>query len=195
MRQPAGGRLTGDRVLLRPVEPYDLHAIMAIANDPELRALTGGTKPMSRADAEEWLAASDADPARLWFAIVVRESGRVIGEAGLLRVFPEWRTADMSVMIGDRGEWAKGYGTEAARLLIDHAFGPMGLHRLAIGVVGFNERALGFWESLGFVREGVQRDGYLYGGRYHDFVMMSLLEGDARQHGATGATPPPPPRG
>lgn len=175
-----GRCLTGDRVLLRPVEPDDLHAIMAIANDPELRALTGGTKPMSRTEAEQWLAASNAGPARLWFVIALREGGRVIGEAGLLRIFPEWRTADMSVMIGDRAEWGKGLGTEAARLLIDHAFGTLGLHRLAIGVVGFNERALGFWESLGFVREGVQRDGYLHGGRFHDFVMMSLLEGDRR---------------
>ena len=68
----------------------------------------------------------------------------------------------------------------AARLLVDRAFSGLGLHRLSVGVVDFNEGALRFWERLGFRREGVQRDGYLVDGAFHDFVMMSLLEGERR---------------
>jgi RimJ/RimL family protein N-acetyltransferase len=45
-----------------------------------------------------------------------------------------------------------------------------------VGVVGFNERALSFYEKVGFKREGVQRDGYYYDHTYYDFVMMSILE-------------------
>jgi RimJ/RimL family protein N-acetyltransferase len=36
---------------------------------------------------------------------------------------------------------------------------------------------------MGFVAEGIQRDGYWHGGRYHDFVMMSLLEQEYRARG------------
>jgi len=151
---------------------------MRIANDPELRGLTGGIRPMSRCEAEAWLDRVRADANRLWFAVVLHEGDRVIGEAGLLRICHEWRTADMSMILADQEHWGKGLGSEAANLLIEHAFDAMGLHRLAVGVVGFNARALRFWESLGFRREGVQRDGYYHGGRFHDFVMMSLLAGD-----------------
>jgi len=170
--------LEGERVVLRPIEPEDLPIVMTLANDTELRGLTGGIRPMSRWDAERWLEKVRNDPHRLWFTIALKDTGRAIGEAGLLRIVHEWRTADMSLMIADRDAWGKGLGTEAARLLIEHAFGAMSLHRLAIGVVGFNERALRFWESLGFRQEGIQREGYFHGGRFHDFVMMSLLEGE-----------------
>ena len=82
----------------------------------------------------------------------------------------------MSVILGE--ERGRGYGTQAARLLLDLAFRELGTHRVAVGVVGFNDVALRFWERLGFRREGVQRDGYLVEDGYHDFVMMSILEED-----------------
>jgi RimJ/RimL family protein N-acetyltransferase len=51
---------------------------------------------------------------------------------------------------------------------------------VAVGVVGFNEAALRFYEKVGFRREGIQRDGYYYGHRYYDFVMISILENEYR---------------
>ncbi len=177
---PPSAFLVGRRVCLRPVEPDDLPVILQIANDPELRAMTGGVQPMSRACAEEWLSDIRRDPTRRWFAIVLREDGRVIGEAGLLRIFHEWRGADMTVIIADKALWGKGLGTEAANLIIEHAFGSMSLHRLAIGVAAANPRAIRFWQSLGFQREGVLRDGCFCDGRFQDFIMMSLLSTDRR---------------
>jgi RimJ/RimL family protein N-acetyltransferase len=47
--------------------------------------------------------------------------------------------------------------------------------------VGFNTRALNFYEQLGFKREGTQRDGYYHEHRYHDFVMLSMLEDEFRE--------------
>jgi RimJ/RimL family protein N-acetyltransferase len=52
---------------------------------------------------------------------------------------------------------------------------------VAIGVVGFNEKAIHFWEKVGFKKEGIQRDGYYYNHKYHDFVMMSILEDEFRE--------------
>ena len=82
----------------------------------------------------------------------------------------------MTVVIGEKSAWGKGYGTEAGRLLLDLAFERLGFHRVSVGVVAFNRRALRFWRGLGFRKEGVQRDGYLCDGEYSDFVMMSILE-------------------
>lgn len=177
---PPSAFLVGRRVCLRPMEPDDLAVVMHIANDPELRALTGGVRPMSRACAEEWLSEIRRDAKRRWFAITLRDDNRVIGEAGLLRIFHEWRGADMTVIIAEKALWGKGLGTEAANLLIEHAFGAMSLHRLAVGVVAANARAIRFWQSLGFQREGILRDGYFCEGRFQDFIMMSLLSTDQR---------------
>jgi len=145
-------------------------------NDPEIRKLTGEVAPINRAEAEKWYRELRADKDRIWFAIVLKKGNRVIGEAGLLRMFKPWRCTDMSIIIGEKDVWGKGYGTEAGRLLLDCAFKRLGFHRVSVGVVALNERALGFWEGLGFKKEGVQRDGYHCNGKYSDFVMMSILE-------------------
>jgi RimJ/RimL family protein N-acetyltransferase len=114
--------------------------------------------------------------------IVLKRNGRVIGEAGLLRMFRPWRNTDMTIIIGEKDAWGKGYGTEAGHLLLDYAFNRLGFHRISIGVVGFNKRALRFWENLGFKKEGVERDEYFYDNRYSDGIMMSILENEFRKN-------------
>ncbi len=173
--------LTGDRVLLRPFRKGDLIHVQRWSEDPEMRRLTGEAEPMTREDAEKWYSRARADKDRAWYAIVLKDDGRVVGEAGLLRMFRAWRCTDMTVMIGEKDVWGRGYGTEAGDLLLDLAFNEHRMHRVSVGVVSFNERALRFWEGLGFTREGAQRDGYLCDGEFSDFVMMSILEDEYRR--------------
>ncbi len=168
--------LVGKRVYLRPLSRDDLTYIQKWSNDPEIRGLIGEVRPMSWTKVEEFYERAKNDDQRVWFIIVLQENDRVIGEAGLLRMFPAWRTTDLSIIIGEKETWGKGYGTEAINLLLDYAFGYLNFHRVAIGVVGFNEAALGFYEKVGFRKEGVQREGYYYNHAYYDFVMMSILE-------------------
>jgi RimJ/RimL family protein N-acetyltransferase len=40
---------------------------------------------------------------------------------------------------------------------------------------------LNFWKSLGFKKEGVQRDGYIYDNEFHDFLLMSIVEEEYRK--------------
>ncbi|MDO9633547.1 MAG: GNAT family protein [Paludibacter sp.] len=175
------GFLIGKRVYLRALEKEDLICIQKWSNDPEIRKLTGEVVSMSQADANKFLERVYSDNTREWFAIIVKENDRVIGETGLLRMFPAWRTTDISIIIGEKDAWEKGYGTEAILLLLDYAFRCLNFHRVAIGVVGFNKRAISFWKKIGFKKEGVQRDGYYYNHKYFDFVMMSILEDEFRE--------------
>lgn len=172
--------LAGDRVRLRPLQRDDLGHIMRWSEDEEIRKMTGEVNPMTRPEAEEFYEKVQTDSSRVWFAIVLRDGDRVIGETGLLRMFEPWRCTDMTVILGEKDVWGQGYGVEAGRLVLDYAFRELGFHRVAIGVVGFNERAIRFWKSLGFREEGVQRDGYYCDGRFSDFVMMSILESEHR---------------
>lgn len=175
------GFLIGKRVYLRAIEKEDLIHVRKWSNDPEIRRLTGEVTSMSQVDANKFLERAYSDNTREWFVIVIKENDRVIGEAGLLRMFHAWRTTDISIIIGEKDVWGKGYGTEAILLLIDYAFRRLNFHRVAIGVVGFNEKAIRFWEKIGFKKEGIQRDGYSYNHKYYDFVMMSILEDEFRE--------------
>jgi diamine N-acetyltransferase len=172
--------LSGEHVYLRPIEREDIPLLLKWVNDPELRGLIGEVLPTSQAGMEAYLEKIRGDESRVWFGIVVRENDQLIGEAGLLRMFPPWRTTDLTIILGEKSTWSKGYGTEVINLLLDYAFGYLNFHRVSIGVVGSNEQALRFYEKVGFRREGVQRDGYFYNHAYQDFVMMSILEDEFR---------------
>jgi len=173
--------LIGERIFLRPFSKKDLPHIQRWSTDAELRRLTGEIAPISQAEAEKFYRELRADENRAWFAIVLKKGNRVIGEAGLLRMFRPWRNTDMTIIIGEKDARGKGYGKEAGHLLLSHAFEHLGFHRVSVGVVGFNKNAIRFWKSLGFKKEGVKRDEYFCDNKYSDFVMMSILENEFRK--------------
>lgn len=173
--------LVGERIFLRPFGRDDLPYIQKWSNDAELRKLIGEVAPMSRADTEKWYRELLADKDRVWFVIVLKKGDRVIGEAGLLRMFRPWRNTDMTIIIGEKDARGKGYGKEAGHLLLNHAFDHFGFHRVSVGVVGFNKNAIRFWKNLGFKKEGVKRDEYFCDNKYSDFVLMSILENEFRK--------------
>ena len=168
--------LDGERIYLRPLDKGDLKYIKKWGNDAEILSLIGEVKPMTQGDVEAFFEKVQNDKNRDWFTIVLKENNRVVGEAGLLRMFKPWRTTDMTIIIGEKDVWGKGYGTETIHLLMEYAFKQLNFHRISIGVVDFNERAIRFWEKAGFKKEGAQRDGYFFNDKYYDFVMMSILE-------------------
>lgn len=173
--------LTGERLYLRPFEKGDLVPLLKWMNDREILNLIGQVKPWSQRDAGEFLKRIRKEKDRAWFAVVLKGSHRVIGQAGLLRMFLPWNNTDLTMEINEKDVWDRGYGSEAINLLLSWAFDTLGFHRVSIGVVGFNTRALHFYAKNGFKREGVLREGYYCNREYSDFVMMAILEGDFRE--------------
>ena len=68
--------------------------------------------------------------------------------------------------------------------MLDHAFGAMGLHRIALFVFEFNERAVRAYKRCGFVIEGRARESIWRDGRWWDELAMSVLESDWRKRRA-----------
>jgi len=173
--------LVGDRVYLRPIEQEDLSLTQKWINDPEIRILEGEVLPKSMQDEKEWLENLYKDKSRVWFVVALKDSDKTIGTGGFLRIDYIWRAADLSIMIGEKGEWGKGYGTEAIRLLLNYGFKSLNFHRISLGVFDFNKRAIRAYEKAGFKKEGVLRDGYFCDSKYHDVIMMSILEDEFRE--------------
>jgi hypothetical protein len=70
--------------------------------------------------------------------------------------------------------------------MIDHAFTGLGLHRIALTVFAFNERAIRSYRQVGFVVEGRAREAIWREGRWWDEIAMSILDS-----GLDGAHPRP----
>jgi len=54
----------------------------------------------------------------------------------------------------------------------------MNLHKVALGVFEFNERAQACYRKCGFVDEGRFREEYFQDGRHWDVIRMSILRGE-----------------
>lgn len=170
------GTIWGELVGIRQLRPADAGALRRMVLDPEVAHLLfeemGGEPPSTLMLAV--LIGLNRLSGRPDFAIVER-SGRLIGSVRLWRISPRNRSAMLTVFIGDKTRWGRGYGTDALRVVLRQAFGPMGLHRVELHVFDYNARAIRSYEKAGFVREGARREALSRDGRYHDILVMGVL--------------------
>ncbi len=168
--------LEGKLVRLRALEPTDAERAYTWINDREVTHFIMARYPMSHTDEERWLAETSHGNgfADLRLAIETKE-GAHIGNCGLHRASPENRSAELGILIGDKSFWSSGYGTDAVLTLLHFAFDQMNLHKVALGVFEFNERAQACYRKCGFVVEGRNREDYFQDGRYWDIIRMSVL--------------------
>lgn len=171
--------LPGDRVVLRRHVGENIGAFQRWYADPEVVRLTRYQDgPMRRDEIERFFAARALGSDSLSMAVHVRETDRLIGTCALSQLDSDNGSALFHITIGEKDAWGHGYGTEATRLMIGHAFEGLGLHRVALTVFAFNERAIRAYRSIGFMIEGRAREAIWREGRWWDEISMSILDGD-----------------
>jgi RimJ/RimL family protein N-acetyltransferase len=171
--------LKGKSVLLRPVKRSDISYFLKWFNDPEVIQYLELYLPMTEMSEEKYIeelgttrAKSDA-----LFVIEVIEGGstKPIGNCGLHEIDSKDRNATFGIVIGEKDYWSKGYGTEAARLVINYGFQQLNLHRISSAAFAFNERSIKLHKEVGFREEGRLRQAMFKNGQYHDRVEFGLL--------------------
>jgi RimJ/RimL family protein N-acetyltransferase len=173
--------LQGSNVVLRRHVPENLEAFRRWYSDPEIARLARYQEaPMRPEEIERFFSARVVGPDALAMAIHERGSERLVGTCAFSQLDGENGSALYHITIGEKDAWGQGYGTEATRLMLDHAFGVLGLHRVALFVFEFNERAIRTYRRCGFVIEGRSRESIYRDGRWWDELAMSVLESDWR---------------
>jgi RimJ/RimL family protein N-acetyltransferase len=173
------GFIVGERIYLRPLELDDLERCQRWINDPEVnRYLVSGRFPINRLKEEEWLRSHYKSDRDVIFAICLKDGNEHIGNCGLH--FINWidRNAVLGIMIGEKREWNKGYGTEAVKLLLKYAFDTLNLERVELTVFDYNKRGIKAYEKAGFKVEGRLRRKRFKDGRYFDEIVMAILKGE-----------------
>ena len=169
--------LTGELVILRPLDESDYDALVAAMADPEVTRFTDPHDDGSGVEEElyrEWLRTRKDQTDRLDLAIVSKATGRTVGEAVLNKWSPDDESCNFRIMIGADGR-GQGLGTEATRMVVDYAFEQLGLYRISLTVFAFNPRGRRVYEKAGFVEEGRLRQAVALDGERHDDIMMSIL--------------------
>jgi RimJ/RimL family protein N-acetyltransferase len=170
--------LEGKLVRLRALEALDEPLVYRWINDPEVAQWLMARLPFSHQQIHDYIAQSSPSYEEARFGIESRSDGSLIGVCYLaLTALPD-RRARLGIEVGDRARWGRGYGTDAMVTLCRYGFAMMNLHRIELEVFRENERAIRVYERTGFRVEGTRREAAWKFGRYHDLVLMGLLEGE-----------------
>jgi RimJ/RimL family protein N-acetyltransferase len=171
----------GERVRLRATERADIKKFYAWVNDPDVTRYLSLYLPMSIVDEENWFdAMTKRDQSEKTLVIEVRDDNdwKTIGNCGVFGIDPVSRFGELGIMLGEKDEWNKGYGTEVMLLLVRHCFDTLNFNRVFLRVYAENLRAKRSYEKAGFVEEGRLREAVYKHGKYDDVIVMSILRSE-----------------
>jgi RimJ/RimL family protein N-acetyltransferase len=142
--------LATERLILRAPRPADAKAIVSLINDRRIAENTARIPhPYGIADARAFLAQSNRDPGAF---LITLADGTLIGGCGIAAASAA--DPELGYWIG-LPHWGRGYATEAARALIDHAFGELNCERLSSRARVSNPASRRVLEKCGFQWTGV----------------------------------------
>jgi RimJ/RimL family protein N-acetyltransferase len=174
--------LNGHLVSLREVQAVDASVLVDLLSAPEVSRFIS-TPPETTPDFQRYVAwaVGERQAGRyVAFAIVPHEAQRPVGMAYLREIEPRFATAEWGFALGTR-YWGSGYFMDAARQLIDFAFGTAGEHRLEARAAVQNARCNNALQKIGAVREAVLRRAFLRNGEYLDQVLWTIIDEDWEQ--------------
>jgi RimJ/RimL family protein N-acetyltransferase len=171
----------GELVRLTQVSRDNLPAYKRWMRDYEVQRFLARTPTPITDEAEEaWFESVAEDTGDYIFAIRTLDGDTLIGNCGLHNVEAKNRLAEFGIIIGEKDYWGRGYGTDAARVILRFAFDELNLHRVELDVYDFNPRAIRSYEKVGFVHEATRRDALFRDGAYHDVHKMGILQREWR---------------
>ena len=141
--------IRGKKVILREQREEDAAFFSYWFNQPEIMFQCGFTDFTDEEKEKKTINVSHRSEDSIWFTITDTD-GKIIGETGLLRMFPAWHQTDLSIIIPDPEMQDKGYGTEALKRSVEYGFRELGLRRIYLGVYVDNPRAIHVYEKCGF---------------------------------------------
>lgn len=115
--------------------------------------------------------------------------GQLVGVAGSHLIDHANRACQLGYWL-DEAHTGRGLMTSAVRALLEHAFTALQLDRVEIRAAPGNDASQAVCERLGFIREGVIRDGEWLYDHYVDLTVNSLLSREWRALHADADTAP-----
>ena len=161
------------RVVLTPLRDEDSDRLFAWINDRALVVHSAPWRPVVRGEHDAWFAAVRARDDLRIFAIRLAEGDELIGSCQLHSIDPVAGSAELQIRIGEAHARGRGHGREAVDLLLDQAFGDMGLRRVTLHVFASNAPALQVYRKAGF-REEPGHEEVVIEGRHQRVLRMSI---------------------
>jgi len=169
------------RLILRELVLSDFEAVHDYASDPVVTRFTS-FGPNTLEETREFLSrsihAGSVSPRQIHtFAVIERDSGRLIGSCGLEQSDGTGRHYAFGYCF-HRHWWGRGFGKETAAALVQFGFDRLQAHRLWAHVFLGNTASERILEGLGFRREGLALQSLYLRNAWHDILTFGLLRSE-----------------
>lgn len=163
----------GETVTLRTVEREDADLLQRAYNEPAFQEGFLVSHPSNRNEVETRIQETVEDDDSVYLLVCVDETA--VGGVSLRNVRRSHGMLAYWLLPDERGN---GYVTEAASLLVDHAFQNLGLHRVFAWTIDDNDASQAVLRRLGFRHEGTYREHVFTRGEYRDTEHFGLLDSE-----------------
>lgn len=176
--------IIGERIYLRPLQIEDSEGpYINWFNDEEVcKGNMHHVFPHALEDIREYISMSNKKVQDyLILAIISKTDNTHIGNIALTNIDPVVRTAEFSMIIGEKTYWGKGFGKESFRLMFDHGFRTMNLSRISFGTLETNIGVLKIAQYIGLKEEGRRRNAAFKKGNFLDIIEFGILKDEYEQ--------------
>ena len=141
-------------------------------NDPAVSKWMYTNHEIGEAEHNVWFDAMLADASKLYWKIVA--DGVAVGAVFLTGVSSQGSSCEWGMYLADVNTRGKGVAQAACALSFRYAFNELAVDAVKCEAVAQNENAIGLYESVGYVRTGIQIDAVQRGGEMLSVVTLEL---------------------
>jgi RimJ/RimL family protein N-acetyltransferase len=157
--QPGIGALVraGTRVDLRRHVPANRDDFVRWYRDPEIAVLLRhDLRPLTETQARGYFESivMPASARNTCWAIHEHGTDRFIGSTAVTDIDQRAASSKFRIVIGEKEDWSRGFGSEATLLVAHEAFTNLGLRTIRLEVFTHNQRAFRAYQRVGFLETG-----------------------------------------
>jgi UDP-4-amino-4,6-dideoxy-N-acetyl-beta-L-altrosamine N-acetyltransferase len=159
-------------VVIERISQSDKASLLHWRNDPEVTRWGYSSHVISEKEHHAWFDAMLVDTSKVYWKIVA--DGVAVGAIFLTDISVQGNTCEWGMYLADNDVRGKGVAQAACALSFRYAFSDLGMNVVNCEAFEQNEAAIGLYESVGYVRSGVQTDAVKRGDESLSVVTLEL---------------------
>ena len=161
-------------VQLRDLQPEDKARLLVWRNSPEVAAYMYTDHQITEAEHERWFAGVEGDARRAYW--IIEMDGEPVGLANFYDIDQRHGRGAWAYYLAEPSVRGRGIGGYVEYLMIEKAFGDLGLRKLWCEVLEFNRGVVRMHQRFGFQEEARFRRHILKDGEFVDVLGLGLLD-------------------
>lgn len=171
-------KLETERLLLRPLTFDDSDRIEELAGEYDVAKSTLNiSHPYPKGSASQFIESiqtAEQNNKIVMFAIINKETKLLIGLINLNLSIP-YQRGELAYWIG-KEYWGNGYGTDAAKALLEYGFNQLKLNKIFAASFTSNTGSWKVMEKIGLKYEGTLKQHVSSFGQFYDLTYYGLLK-------------------